>query len=230
MKKVFAILLVLALVAGFAFADDPVVKTSESHNIKVKADVTRIIPVFALRMGNQNRGVAEVVTNTTTGPNETTHQYTNNFDEAATSYTKDTAVDVKFNLDEGGSVVFEALLLNKAKDIKVYKLEFGGGTFADTKVNNVVTPIVPTITTSDYASVIGCVVAEIGNAAAGGATNKKLSVTFDGKSVNGETDPIPEGGLILAKATYEYAATNVDMKTENDGFYETNVSLTVLIN
>lgn len=218
MKKVLAIFLVLALVAGFVFAAD-----SETHKIKIKSDVTSIIPVFGLRYGTD----ATKITNSTTGPytaaqiaeensglnDDDLHQYSNRFGENA-SYSIDNAIDVNFNLDEGGSVTIYAVLLNPAKQIETYNLTFGGGVFA-AKYHGDDHPVAPeSIVTAPLASTNGVVASEGDDAESGETGNKVIGLTFNGYPVE---DNLP---LALASAVYTYKADNkVDLLPEDEYYY-----------
>ena len=220
MKKLIAILMVLAIVAGFAFADPTPAPAKETHTVLVKADVTEVAPVFALRLGADG-----VITNVTAGPDETTHQYTNAFADggdykAASNDTDAERIDVGFNLDEGGTVTVYARLLNPAKQIKTYHLEFSDGKFEVTEKESPVT-IEPTITTSADLDVTGVATSLSADTGAEGGTNNKIvSVVFNGQPVAAATD--------LASAVYSYAAhPDVDLKDTEDGFYYADIVLTV---
>ena len=106
MKKVLTILVVLTLIAGFAFAD----KTSETHTLTITASVDAAIPQFQLFRGT-------VKTNDSAA----------GFDAAALSYTDND--EAGFNLDEGGSVEVKARVVNLAKQKQNYNLTFSNGTF-----------------------------------------------------------------------------------------------------
>ena len=108
MKKVLTILVVLALVAGFAFATDP--KTQETHTLTITASVDAAIPQFQLFRG-------EVKTNETP----------NGFDNADTAYEATDAAG--FKLDAGGSVEVVAKVANQAKQKQDYTLTFSDGVF-----------------------------------------------------------------------------------------------------
>ena len=116
MKKIFAVLAVMFVIVGVAFA------AAETHTIKIKADVTEVIPAFQLELLTP---AATYTTNTT--PTVFTDSATYN------ALTTGTAKDVNFNLDENGTVTVQCNLANLAKTNKVYTLEFDGGTFAVTR-------------------------------------------------------------------------------------------------
>lgn len=127
MKRLIAILMVLAIVVGAVFAE------SETHSIRIKSDVDAELPRFQLILlsstGVTNNEVNNQTTNTTpnafgTGEN----------DSYAVNDTNATAVDVGFNLDEGGTVTFLAKCANAARFSstdtgRIYTLVFTGGTF-----------------------------------------------------------------------------------------------------
>lgn len=122
MKKVLTILVVLTLVAGFAFAD----KASETHTLTISATVDSAIPQFQLFKG-------DVKTNDTP----------NGFDNEAVSYTGTAAAG--FKLDLGGTVTFVAKVANQAKQKQNYSLTFSDGEF-DVKRDGADETQAPTIT------------------------------------------------------------------------------------
>ena len=125
MKKVLTILVVLALVAGFAFAE-VAPKTQETHTLTITASVDVAIPQFQLFRG-------EVKTNDT--PNA--------FDNTTPSYSDTDAAG--FKLDAGGSVEVVAKVANQAKQKQSYTLQFKDGVF-DVERNGVPETQAPTIT------------------------------------------------------------------------------------
>ena len=116
MKKVLTILVVLALVAGFAFAEEVAPKTQETHTLTITASVEGAIPQFQLFRG-------EVKTNDTL----------NAFDNATPSYSDTDAAG--FALDAGGSVEVVAKVANLAKQKQSYTLQFTDGVFKNVKRN-----------------------------------------------------------------------------------------------
>lgn len=124
MKKVFAILVVLALVAGFAFADLPAANTSETHKITLKTVVVNTLPQFrltaAIASASQYNNADSVVTNDT--PNDfgsvTAAEATKQIQVADISTT-----DI--------SATFTASLENKAKTGGTYTLTFGATAFTN---------------------------------------------------------------------------------------------------
>ena len=107
MKKVLTILVVLALVAGFAFAE----KTQETHTLTITAAVDVEVPEFQLFRDN------------TLKTNTDANKYDNVLDE----YEATDAAG--FKLDAGGSVIVSARVANMAKQKQNYTLQFTGGTF-----------------------------------------------------------------------------------------------------
>ena len=113
MKKVLTILVVLALVAGFAFAE----KTQEKHTLTITADVDVEVPEFQLFRDN------------TLKTNTDANKYDNVLDE----YEATDAAG--FKLDAGGSVIVSARVANKAKQKQNYTLQFTDGVFKNVKRN-----------------------------------------------------------------------------------------------
>ena len=204
MKKLIAILAIMVVLAGAVFA-------AETHTIRIMADVTEVIPIFGLKMTTPAQSY---VTNDAAAFG------------AGSSYghtANNQAFDVVFNLDEDGSVVFTALLMNPAKQNETYTLEFGGGTFA-VKKNGGNASLAPTsITTSAGTTTAGLTIAAGSNATVSGATNKIINLTFDGTTVAAAaSDPYP-----LATATYEYTADPEIDPTEEGQYYYADVTLVV---
>jgi len=108
MKKVLTVLAILVILTSAAFA------AAETHTIRVKADVTQVVPAFQLWLG-------EAKTNAT--PNDFTD--TASYNEYAAA-----AIDTDFNLDAAGTVTVVAKLANLAKINKIYTLTFSDGVFA----------------------------------------------------------------------------------------------------
>ena len=138
MKKVFAILLVLALVAGFVFAAD-----TEMHELTVETIVTEKIPAFQLRFtGNtiDTTGTDHAVgTGTDTiETNDSGVAFANN----AETYTDATVLYVGFDLGVSGdkTATFYAWLVQNsagyyAKTKKPYTLKFSDGVFEGLKAH-----------------------------------------------------------------------------------------------
>ena len=127
MKKLITILMVLAIVVGAVFAE------SETHSIRIKSDVDGELPMFQLILLNSTGVTNNEVNNQTT--NTTPNAFgTGENDSYAGNETDATAVDVGFNLDEGGTVTFIAKCANAARFSsndtgRIYTLVFTGGTF-----------------------------------------------------------------------------------------------------
>ena len=221
MKKAITILAVLIVLVGAVFAD-------ETHTIKVKADVDVVIPVFGLKMSTPANNY---VTNEATLVNRqgNTTEYTTEYGKGATYGMTDNAnaIDVAFNLDEEGSVTFQALLLNKAKQRETYNLTFGGGVFTVSRQGTSGLSYGPDkITTSVGDDITGLSIALGNNAptgqpAEGAATNKIVGLTFDGKTVN---DGINH---VLAEAVYHYPGDETIDPTLNGTFYYADVTLLI---
>ena len=214
MKKAITILAVLIVLVSAVFA-------AETHTIKVKADVTEVVPVFGLTMTSPDHD--EYITNEAA-------EY-----DAGTSYghtQNSQAFDVEFNLNEDGSVTFQALLLNRAKQNETYTLEFGGGSFAVTKAGVAGTHAPASITTSAGTTLTGLTIGLGSAAAVGGETNKIINLTFDGKTVNiGNT-----GKYVLGTAIYAYegdddidpsATSSAAVTISGEKYYVADVTLVV---
>lgn len=188
MKRFLAILLMFVVVVAGTFA-------AETHNVNIKANVKGVTPVFGLQMTSPDH--ADYITNTAALENE---DYTTSYGKG-TSYghTENAqAFDVNFDLNEDGSVTFQALLLNRAKENENYTLEFGGGVFDVTRAGVSGTHSPASITTSAGTSLAGLSISLGSNASTGTTTNKQINLTFDGKTVDtGNT-----GKYVLGQAVY----------------------------
>ena len=119
MKKLIAILMVLTLVVGFAFATT----TNELHKLKIKSVVGEILPVFQLQYAGETTNSGTVKFSATT--------YT-------TNYTEQTALDSGFDIGQATTelaVSFECHLVaddagNLAKTEKSFTITFSDGVFA----------------------------------------------------------------------------------------------------
>lgn len=234
MKKLLTILMVLVLVAGFAFADGETTYTSgnqpktsgvasnasETHKIIVRSDVGEVLPVFNLAFGsaantNSDKDAAGAVFGAATNDVRTVGTETENG-----------AVYIGFSLNENGQATFTATVL-KGKMNRIFDLEFSDGVFAVRRGGNPQGHSPEKIVTAAGAGGTG-VSAALG-AAAGhdGDGNKKITVTFDGKTVN--------GSATVATATYYYLgddtidATDVNHITESveDDWYYATIQMTV---
>ena len=103
MKKIFAVLAIMLVIIGAAFAAE------ETHTIKIKADVAEVVPAFQLEL-------LSPATSYTT--NDTPNVFANA--AAYNGLTEGTAKDVNFNLDQNGTVTVQCNLANLAKTNKSY--------------------------------------------------------------------------------------------------------------
>ena len=219
MKKAITILAVLIVLVGAVFA--------ETHTIKLKSDVSAVIPVFGLRFGTNDLTMTNETDLINDAEDPNYKQYTNRFGVADEySYGTDPvdaqanpvvfadAVDVGFNLDKNGTVKVYACLLNPAKQIETYTLTFSDGEF-DVKKNGGAATHTPTsIVAGDFINVTGV-------KSQAGASGNKADLTFDGKVVTGAKP------LALASATYTYQGDDaIDMLPEGE-FYYADIVLTV---
>lgn len=227
MKKVIAIMMVLAIVAGAVFA---AVGDSQGHTLTVKTVVDEKLPAFQLRFSGStiteatvqgrttytiNNDSADVATNdvATDGDGET-------FVDKADSYT-DSAdpVYVGFDLGVEGTypVHFFAYLVQNgegyyAKTYKSFTLEFSDGRFDDLKVRgddiDDVTKGDPTISVAP-----GTELTTGGTITASGDT---ATIVF-----NGQTCPSHE--VMVADATYTWTG----IKDLDMGAYTADIVLTI---
>ena len=214
MKKLIAILAIMVVLAGALFAD-------ETHTVKIKADVNSIIPVFGLKQGGYKTNTA-----TLDGETQYTGDYTTEYDRASTygMTSNDDALLVSFKLDQGGSVTFYAILLNNAKQIETYDLEFGGGVFTVSKngaPNQQHGPQTVTVTKGD--NITGLTIAD-GAAATTALYDKKIGLTFDGKAISGVSNDNPH---VLATAIYTYPQDLTIDALPAGSYYYADVTLTV---
>ena len=195
MKKVLAVMAIMLVIVGAVFA-------AETHTIKIKADVSEVIPAFQLNL------LAPAETYTT---NTTPNVYS-----ASGSYgdlTNLTAKDTNFNLDNGGDVYVNVVLANLAKTVGVYTLSFGGGTFAVNR-NSVGGSLAPVITTA-----AGSVTTGISSIAkASEAAGADVNVTFNGTTVTADSP-------VVATATYAYTGDT----TIDPGTYYADITLTITV-
>lgn len=209
MKKAITILAMIAIVACAVFAVNP-----ESHSIKVKADVSEVLPVFQLKLttGTYNQQAGE--TYTTNSGKELFG--TSNHEEL----TDQTAKDVNFNLDQGGVVNVAVYIANNAKTEHAYTLAFGGGAFKKIYRHNVLgDDVEPTIASSNGDAIANFYTIATGDTILG--NNKKVVVTFQGKTI--KNDQLSNA---LATATYTYEGDDeIDL-----GTYYADISLTIQSN
>lgn len=209
MKKFIAILMVLAIVAGFAFA-------AETHTISVNGKVEEVLPIFQLKMQKDGN----VKTNNTNGGAEW---------DATKSYTADgTAVDLEFYLDQAGTVVVIAQLANPAKTTKAFNLVFSDGVFS-VKRNETSGTYAPTgITVVKGSDNVGFAISDITNGVQVDFDGKTSGVTYtDAQSVEHTGTVISAAAPhTLATATYAYPGDTTIDPNEVDG-YEANIVLTI---
>lgn len=194
MKKIIIAMMVLTVVLTGLFA-------AETHTLKIKADVTEVIPAFQLE-------ALTAVTNTT--PNA--------FSASATyePLTTATAKDVNFNLDENGSVTVQCNLANHAKTTKAYTLTFAGGDFA-VKKNKADATHSP----SSVVSAAGANVANVYTITrAEGEGNQVITVAFHGKTVTSDS-------AVLATCTYNYTGDSAIDPTAAGEYYYADITLTI---
>ena len=227
MKKVFAILLVLALVAGFAFAADG----TENHTLTVYSVVGEKVPAFQLRYN-------------TVKTNEDAVKFTDG--KTYDKYLADATARSASNLDNAQATSFDIsdittnngvhtaeftvyLVKNKdgynAKSTAKYTLTFSDGVFDSVKRKGVTSTLAPT--SISVAANTSAVEAE-GNSAVGitsitpaaaNATSVATPVVFSGTTVNSDE-------LLLATATYTWTADQtIDM-----GTYFADIQLTITKN
>ena len=221
MKKAITILAILAIVVGAVFA------TSETHTLRVKADVTAVEPAIQLKLnvndyktnGSANEYYQAVEVEGVLTP--TQHNYTD--------YATDgNAFDTGFNLDAAGSVTAYAYLANYAKTNKIYTLHFSDGVFSVKRNGNPEDYAPSSITSSAGASAATFYTTALGTAhvdpqdeESALLTNQDITVTFLGKTV--ETKDV-----ILAQAVFAYPGdTTIDPTTSENPWYYANITLTV---
>ena len=207
MKKVIAIMMVLAIVAGFAFAAD-------THTIKVNGKVDEVLPIFQLYMQLD----AEQITNAAAA------KYGN-----GTSTVDATSVDLGFTLDKAGNIVVIAQLINPAKTTKYFNLVFTDGVFTVKRDTNSGTYAPTSISVVKGDDNVGFEISDLTDV-------KGVKVDFDGKTSGvtyTDAQQVEHEGVvidadhphILATATYAYPGdTTIDPSTEG---YEANIVLTI---
>jgi hypothetical protein len=223
MKKVFAILLVLAVVAGCAFAEN----ATETHSITVNTVVAEKLPTFQLVFNATGTVANDVVTTVEGGVKVTTNTDRIAYDEttAATRDADRSDAYVGFDLGISGNhnatfdVYIVKSLVSAATDTSAevgyyartknsYTLTFGGGVFDDLKASG-----------DDAADITPSIVASEGSVVTGissiDATNEVVTVAFSGQAVKASTK--------VASAVYTWEGNPLlDM-----GTYDTDIILTV---
>ncbi len=224
MKKVFAILLVLALVAGSVFASTT---DSETHALKVKTIVEEKLPAFQLRFtgktitANNDGSYTLSETASTVSTNDTTETKGVTFVNNGARSDDADPLYVGFDLGTSGddkTATFYAYLVQNgegyyAKTNKDFVLTFSDGEFDDLYVRNV------KLTGNEGKPKSIVATATTNNLSTGGsvtASGKALTVDFNG-------DTCPSSAVQLGYAVYTWAGIpNLDM-----GTYTADVLLTV---
>ena len=222
MKKLITILMVLAIVVGAVFAE------SEAHSIRIKSDVDGELPMFQLILLSSTGVTYNEVNNQTT--NTTPNAFgTGENDSYAVNDTNATAVDVGFNLDEGGTVTFIAKCANAARFSsddtgRVYTLVFTGGVFKVSRYGVASTTTVEgeqTVTT--YEELIPEVTVKQTTNPSGfsypDTINNGVKVKIGTSGVKTGTD----AGATMATAEFKYTAD----KSIDPGTYYADVTLTI---
>lgn len=201
MKKVITILAIMIVVIGAVFAD-PAPTGSEDHKIRIMADVTDVLPVFQLKIKDTT-----IITN---NGEVKAAVYSDHFD--STAKDNSSAYDVQFNLNENGSVTFQAIIQNKAKSTSAkYTVLFSGGEF-EVKKNGVVvsTKHSPSInvspTTTDIAGI---------KSVTSGTADNSVVVEFKGTMTTENN--------VIATAVYTYTGD----AAIDPGVYYADVVMTV---
>ena len=205
MKKAITILAVLIVLVGAVFAD-------ETHTIRVKADVTEVLPAFQLAL------LTPAQTYTTNKPAEGDPNVYGvaNYDDL----TDQTAKDINFNLDEAGTVNVEVYVANLAKTVKGFTFAFSDGVFnvsrngvtnSGTEQNPVYLTYGPnSITVSKGAEKTGFYTTDL--------VNNVAKIKFTGKTLTNT-----EKGSVVASAIYNYPGDT----TIDPGTYYADITLTI---
>ena len=193
MKKVLTVLAILVILTSAAFA-----AASETHTIRVKADVTQVVPAFQLWLG-------EAKTNAT----PTVFTDTASYDEYAAA-----AIDTGFNLDAAGTVTVVAKLANLAKINKIYTLTFSDGVFA-VKRNGSDDTYGPSsiAATANTAEIVGITDIEE-------TDDDEITVTFNGTTVTAASPT-------LATVVYTYPGDPTIDPNVGGTFYYANIVMEV---
>lgn len=216
MKKLFAILLVMALMVGFVFADDPVTATEETHKIQLKSVVAGVLPIFQLEYEAQTTSNPTDVVgeeNLTRLENQTSKTNTSGDGEswkAGEEYTGAT-VEVADISQHDIEVVFKAILANSDKRIhaRQYTITFTAGDFAvkKNKVDDTHSAssfvISNELQNSNYVT--------IADATTTVAHSDAMTVTFLGNTGTTAND-------VLAKFTAKYEKDNSIDPSGDDGY------------
>lgn len=201
MKKIFITMLMMVVALAGMFA-------AETHTLKIKADVTEVVPAFQLEL---LAPAATATTNTT--PTAFSASATYN------PLTTSTAKDANFNLDEDGTVTVQCNLANLAKTNKAYTLTFGGGTFAAKKNGSAFSHVPSSVVSAKGADVANTYT--ITREGTVGTGNEMITVTFHGKTVT-------VAPAVLATCVYSYTGDpEIDPNTEAEPYYFADITLTI---
>ena len=233
MKKLIAILMVLAIVAGFAFADDP---ATEKHTLTLSSTVGEHLPAFQLKYAEARTitvdamGLITVVQDgrtILTNADKTAyelaaaHNFVDNVDPNSTAANDVTTIndDIGFDLGDGAEhqAVFTAYIVKdadqyNARTKRTFTLTFSDGAFKNlTSRGAAVADITPTIAAAGVTAFTG-----ITSSTASGAV---ATVVFSGVAC-------PEADTAVASATYTWQGNKLlDM-----GTYRADIVLTVVSN
>ena len=200
MKKLIAILAIAIVLIGAVFA-------TETHSIKIKADVTEVLPVFQMTIG-------QITTNTANNgakfDNATTYAL-GTVDDPETQANEEANIGDSFSFETAHTVTVSVKINNAAKTNHIYTLTFINGTFTVKKAG-VSTTINPTIT-AGVGSNSGA-----GNGFVTTVDDAVATVSFNGTTCTATHE--------VATASYAYAAdTLVD-----PGVYYADVVLQITSN
>ena len=215
MKKLIAILMVLAIVAGFAFADS-ITSQSETHTVVVKADVAEVLPAFALKVEDSKTNTNAVA-------------FTDDASYPATPGSIEEELE-SFSLDVASSFTATAHVVNNVKTNHGFTLTFSDGVFGvkrNTVPNLYYSPSLISVangSTDDCIKQYGNPVASASNDESTSNTilRSSTTVTFSGTKYSAQTP-----NLLVATATYSYPGDATIDPTATDEYYYANVVLTV---
>ena len=216
MKKLIAILMVLVVVAGFAFAG------TETHQLRIKSVVDEKLPAFLLQYGSSYDGTA-VHTNDgrTVFTASATYPATTDPATAPTVANEDEVFDLSVipaGNDGKYPVTFVAVLVKNsddyyAKTTRTFTLTFSEGDFLNVTAQKVAYTVGKTISVTPATKAND--LTGIASIAAGTADNS-VDVVFNGETVNADN-------VVVASATYTYTPN----KNIDKGTYYADVKLTI---
>ncbi len=164
MKKFLTMLVLIALVSVFAFADTDGRISDGDAAIVIKMTVEEVKPLIQLNYSADN--------------------YTDSAD----------GIDVGFSIKEGGKVNFQAVLMNPTRSNEKFSIAFGGGTFNDVVRRGAIGTRSPnSIRTAvgDVSGIDGIGSVTLGEAAGnGGEENKVVLIAFEGVVRDDVTFPL----------------------------------------